>query len=596
MLLISLICLGSAAILWPHPSQLSHGKLKNASNTNAGAESIGQEMRDSDPNTATPESALATILPVPVSAISDIHISTLAGPIATPVGTLNREAPDAWVLSLPALRGAFTEDSPAGNTQSEPVHADQPIVRWPVAQQRIHAFLRILASLQGMPLDAPPESWTPAARLDMRSTIGPDHTPSRSTLTLDGKSLGGRAAIQVREELPAQSEQTYLTNDQLLRLFSNPSLTQWLDARPFAGLEDGAGGAGGTSDTARSTSTGREKIISLHIQSGPRAMTLSRVGVRWMMTEPHNARAQSEVVSQTIRDLLSLSMENPTPTIQSTATPTQNPNQTTTITLTTQRRTPDANGTVHTQLTHHFLTTIGAADKTGALAIIAKVQPDESQDASFGPIAGTVDARTLLGAVHAASVYLDRITLQATQGDVQAIRIEPDNSTPFAWARTTPDAADYPTDTTTPATRWQPIAPDSIGPNPPTPLKTTQKQDSNSQPPPSPPLDALLTLLTHQQAALCTWVGKDSPTPTSTAPADMQPIATIHCFGLGGLPIGSALLGMAPLPDTNAPPGQPSQSYAVLVRNGVARYYDPRETIGIIRWIVSLNPTHKKDQ
>ncbi len=572
-ILIGIICIGASALLWPikspphaqsdlggwSPPPMPTASENTSSTTGQSQNATKSTPPDRSHNTATPplDPEPHQLVALSSSTIRRIDIAHLAAAADAPTLSLVQYKPDVWLLSQSELQPDVSPPS------------------WPINPQRIHSFLRILSTLQGVPLAQPPADLTPIARLDFYTTQpNPSSNASQDkpaiSLLVDGRSLGGRAIVTVQSAGTPQARVAYQTTDQLLKLFSSPTLDAWLDARPFALL-------GSPQSQSVQSILGTERLVSLSIESASRRFTLTRTGSHWDITEPFHVRAQDEVVAQTIASLISLGMTE-THLLPVGASPTPaDPSTSTTITLTTRRPEPQADGSIQHITTRHTLTTLGAPDATGGLSIEAHAADPSHQSGMpprgplFGPVEGKVVAQELLDTIHQPRVYIDRLALRANQSDVLALMVDPGAGTPLVWSRLTQANAAAP--------RWQSI--EALTLTQPTAPEQPEPKAANKTSDVSPQINALLALLTHDQASLCEYVGQDA------TPRDFQPLATIECFGLGHLSIGRAQLGIAPLPSDNATPGP---AYAVILRDGIARYYDPRETISLIRWIFSLNP------
>ncbi len=174
LLLVTVICLGSAVLLLPE---------------RGGA--------DAEPS---------RVVPFAPSQITEISVEL-------PGGTrqrLVRTAADRWEIELPGAETAAP-------------------VRWPASIDRVHGFLRILDRLRAMPAENSPSDaptrWARIADADGKSV----------SIGLPAASLGGRSLIHVSEG-PDGPGRPLLTSDELTRLLAGQALLNWLDTRAFAGL------------------------------------------------------------------------------------------------------------------------------------------------------------------------------------------------------------------------------------------------------------------------------------------------------------------------------------------------------------------------
>lgn len=181
LLLITVICLGLAALLLP-------------------------EAADRAP-------APVALVGFPPSQVARVEVKLTDGSTQR----LDRTAPDRWTLTLPTESAATTG--------------------WPASAERVRAFLRILDRLQGTPADEllgrdAARSTKPGPTLTITSEAG-----DTASIELPASSLGGRALVRVSSGAPDDpAPRAYVTTDELSRLLGPDGMLLWLDARAFAGV------------------------------------------------------------------------------------------------------------------------------------------------------------------------------------------------------------------------------------------------------------------------------------------------------------------------------------------------------------------------
>jgi hypothetical protein len=176
LLLVTVICLGSALLLLPERDAAS-------------AEAV-------------------RVVPFAPAEITEVSVELPGGARQR----LLRTEADRWSIELPSR-----DDT-------------SPPVRWPASIDRVHGFLRIIDRLRAMPAD---ESPADAPTRWVRVVGANDATIS---LGLPTTSLGGRAVVHVSEGSEGKPR-PLLTSDELTRLLAGQALLNWLDARAFAGLD-----------------------------------------------------------------------------------------------------------------------------------------------------------------------------------------------------------------------------------------------------------------------------------------------------------------------------------------------------------------------
>lgn len=285
------------------------------------------------------------------------------------------------------------------------------------------------------------------------------------------------------------------------------------------------------------------QVEEIVVESAGGAMRLARSGSGWRIEEPFASAAEPALVEELLAGLQTLPFRAPR-----AGAPEGGESGGTLVRLRTQARRPTADGGLQTVSREHTLRTAAAPDAGGSVrCTIEAVSPDGPV---AGPLAADVDAARLSELVRQPPFYLSRRTLAVPEGDLAGVAVTYPDGPTFRWER--PPGEGW--------TKASAEAPDAAGSS----------------------LDSLARLLTQVNAPVVVWVGEADP-PEATLVAMLEPLA------LGGAALAEAELWVG------RPPGAPAdaRAHAVLVREGVARYYPPEGDVSAVAWIASQDPKRR---
>jgi hypothetical protein len=324
--------------------------------------------------------------PTPVALVAFPPSQVVSVSVALPGGSvqrLDRIAPDAWRLTLPAGGGE---------------------THWPASAERVRAFLRILDRLRGTPADDAEPVARPGPTLTVTSDLG-----DTTTIELPAGSLGGRALVRVSPGSPDDpAPRAFVTTDELSRLLGPDGVLPWLDARAFAGLDGQVG--------------------SVTVNSVGGTMTIARTGGSWRLEAPFAAPAEGSLLAELIESLQTLAIASPSTEVQPPSA------DATTITMTTAARAANPDGSVSTATATHTLRTLGAVSQSGQAPVVLESTAEDGTPLA-GPIGATIDAARLAEIVRRPSFYIARRATNAGPADVRSLTVTTPGGTPIELTR-----------------------------------------------------------------------------------------------------------------------------------------------------------------
>ena len=290
------------------------------------------------------------------------------------------------------------------------------------------------------------------------------------------------------------------------------------------------------------------QVVGVGVQSAGLEFIVERSPSGWRIQAPFAAPAEASLVEELVDSLRTLPCtpmpDLVVPASDAGASPT-------TLTLTTERRQALADNTIEKRTRVSTLRTIGPIGTSGVVPATAQTAGTNGAptDAALGPLTVELDAERLTRAVRRPEFYLARRVLRAAPTDIRGVTIERAPGEVATWTRT--DAG------------WQ---------GPAGPASETDAQA----------LQGLVELLTQRDAPAAAWMGDGLP-------QGAQILATVRCAGLGGVSIATVQLGVGPSPEG----AEDRRMQALLIADGVGRYYSPESTVDVVRWVAPPPPAPK---